>query len=663
MNITEILFFKVYRNRYIRTVIFDKLSKGYGYYDVVYADWCVRSKNYSLLKEKLKNSDFLTLAENSSCDIAAIPDHELFVECFTRFKNYFPKDLYIITERAVFYNQLSNLKWLISKGYTLLDSEVSFINAIRHSNVKMLKYLCNDLHLEKCATRSLVKALSQENIEIIKIVLQLCLDEIKGEQESSIILDFIKTGNLQVFEMAKQVWGDSSIERVIREKLLYVYESAVGNYDFFNHIFKNYGTGWDGEFYEFDKIDSIVQHIVVPAFCGGHFDVLSLLFYNNCLPIDLFSPPATTKEFDRNQDNCFEFLNSFRKENRLHLKLIGLSNIKDALSNIENVEFYNSLGFPIDSTCLLKCLDHFDKDVFLYLWNNGRFKISKDKIFDGVRDFGNLLVYKCFETNNSWVLEFLHERKFSLTLPSSWFQHFNYIDGNYHFLLLLLKIAPFAFKNSLFFTYSIKKSINMGSIKLFNFFNQLLDSFNLDMKKEIISSCLSTITENGSMYLIESILGQGDKDDASIGENAAACNLEIVRSLLENGYIFTEKAFQVAVTKGSIYTVEYLYKFIPGGITIKEIHLYEAFKRKRDKIKCLQFLFDNFKGQIPELFYTTDNIQILDLVTKNREKIIFFKNMIDRVKENAIRNNIFDVLKYYSLPYKKVDCGWDCEEY
>ncbi|KAF2075307.1 hypothetical protein CYY_003384 [Polysphondylium violaceum] len=639
MSTTE-LFFRVYRNKYIRLIIFDRLSKGYGYDDLVFVDWMVQNKYYALLKEKLENNDYLTFTPGGRQNIVAIPDHALFLQCFERFEQYFRANSPScppIATAAVQCNQLENLKYLVGAGHQIFNDGKHLTHAIVHGNMEMFYYL-QTIGVQDFGKETLFQAIQKKNVEATAFMLGKVKNSLHNNDQVFVIKQCIESGDVGIFKVCEQHFDKHYINHIVDAFNVEVYESVCKSYDLFVYLFENYNH------HKFNLLSiGYLTQFMLCTLPYNRFDVVNFLYFNRCLPENVFTPPNPTKEM--NKKKCLEFLSAYQPNNDYWLPSLDI--IKDVFANQKKVEYFHEIGFQITHNCLLKCLDNFSVQTFMYLWTNGKFRLVKDKIYQGNKIYSSELMIKCLEKNNRWVPNFLMQHG-SCPLPQYWYKYFNFIDGNFAFLLLMMKISPFTFKNVDFYIYGIKKSIVLGSLKLFRFLFTSLSIFGSDTKTKVISSCLSTITENGSMYIIDYILQQGDKTDTAIGENAATCNLEIVKTLFENGYIFTFKAFEIALERGSFATVEYLYHRVAKDHMINRSHLLMAYQRKRDQLKCLEFLLDGFVGFTSPFVHSCSSLSTVKLLAKHQKKFTDPEKAMNDIYSYAKSLNCLDILEFYS---------------
>ncbi|KAK5578626.1 hypothetical protein RB653_008298 [Dictyostelium firmibasis] len=437
----EHLFFKVFRNKVIRTIIF-KFIEGTGtkYSSIHSALWMMNNKHYELFKDKLKTNSSIEYPIESYIKVIEMIDDiailNLFIDDFNRASLIAPRLIPIIDYLAT-YGKLEFIKHLENNykdNKKILYSDKPIDCSCLSGSIECLKYL--EENYKQCTTKALDNASMKGHLEIVKYLLDNRTEG--GENALSLA---IENGHLEVVK-----YLDVHAKSLKTSDQSWNKAAENGHLEMCEYLHKNRKEGFT--VFAVDK-----------AAAKGHLEVVKYLIKNR---LEGCTPTALNLAAKYNHAEICKFL--------IESKAPGNSNsiCNAALTgNIHLVNFIHS-----------KTTYRVSANTFSYVCLNGDFEMVKClTLLDTPMTYS--AYEKAAQNGHFKIIEFLHFNRpndFSSPQAANLAAQFNH----YNTLRFLIKYRPESNPHTALKAASDNKNEKIPNLQKMNDIDYNKDLFNLE---------------------------------------------------------------------------------------------------------------------------------------------------------------------------------------
>ncbi|KAF2075315.1 hypothetical protein CYY_003392 [Polysphondylium violaceum] len=507
----------------------------------------------------------------------------------------------------------------------------------------MLQYLYHELCVKEFTSEAIESAIRTKNVEMVKFVFQS--DVIKAYRSTHAETEnFVRIAagsqNLEIYKIVLNTFQlDSGLG----------FEPSFTCFEIFKYILDTCDV--EPLLASINYINMTrMTRMIIALTTNGFVDCLQELFSRNLVPHSMYTEIAHLAL----SSSCFGIFDLVNDKEPINYQFISLSNIPDALTNLEHAQLYFGRGATLKKACLLAaCRNSTPFEVFQFIWSNLRITINSQKgiTIDYSPQLVNAsLVNECVKYANSRVLEFLHSSGFvqpSMIEAATWKNCRVSSDADTQFFKLLFEIKPPVSSEASCLTNVLNNCVVSGNLDLYKFI--------YFKYKEVASSPwttnpnYATAALRNEFEIIKFLQSQGDHSDHFAVDNVSYGNrLDILKFFIENGHTGVA-AISNSAYEGRLEMLSYL-------LTLDFPHTHVASGLVRgvmsDRITSIQLILSCKKFPDPSFLVQSlvsqNNIVIVKYIFNKQHKGFqeITQESKDSLLELALVNGYLDIIKF-----------------
>ncbi|KAF2068603.1 hypothetical protein CYY_010071, partial [Polysphondylium violaceum] len=610
------MIFSTFKNR--NTTI----KSSYSYKEIISLEWIISNNKYYLLKDKIKNQCNLIVSPNVALLLFNIKDSDIFQLAFDRYRHYLDPSIPLpVIERAADKGNLYALKMLVEMGYKIkTDTESILHSAIKNNDFEMLQYLVEVLKLKSLKQQSLLHAIQSKNIEIIEYLLHNFARSIQMMDKEFILKTIAEWATLDILLLFKGFYKEITVFEYTRV----IFPNSFLNISILSYIFDNnhLDTSIRGSM---EWIDLIME-MIGKAIQNSNIDVIKYLVTK----VDLPQSSRSTLYHLAFQKSSLEIFYYLLEKNLFTYQTFYLSDINMALVDVDSLLKYLKLGVKVGKRCLLYFVTRpYLNQEFNTVWekreNPTTSTAHNGRVYVQGTDITLLLIQRCLENNNVFVLDFLFKNDFFPKEPEIIGYHCSFNDSSVPILQFYLSNCPHPPHIYLNFAEEIQKAIESNSIKLLDFLCQelLKTHVRIDisklyglacqhscipllrlLKEKNISPSTYSLSIAGSPKVIEFISKNYSSfvyciSDLTLSNAISNNRLACVQYLMENHFSYfsypSKKYMRALGESGSLDMIKYFYRYNDKFVQRPSYQLTFDIAFKCQFLDILKFLFETEK--------------------------------------------------------------------
>ncbi|KAF2076661.1 hypothetical protein CYY_002031 [Polysphondylium violaceum] len=534
--------------------------------------WVIENRHFGLLRDKLKRNEYLYCYPQYLKIIMHIRDLELFKQCFSKYKLYFPLNGWYpqTIKMAVDANNYIVMRYLIQCGFKPCSR--SFEQAVKLRNADMVCFLAPLVENLIITDELIDQAIDSCKIEIVERVLELaknCTVKPKLKLPMDRIRRALSTGKVEILKIFEK---ETPFDYDDLDSTYFV--AASSSLEMFVYLYERYGEclktkkdAWS--FY------LITDRVSYECARRGDVDIIKYIYENKLVDSgQLLSRSLSILRFG--QIEVFKWIREhFLPANIGPIEKTYICDVRGSLMSLENVRYLYDLGLSISSNCLLQAI-RLQPEVFIFLYNHANcssFNSYSPEMF----------VYECVKYDNAEVLLYLKQHGSKVVIrPDAWDKSGSNDKCLDVFKLIFQDDPPLESDVGKIST-SMNKAAIGGALKVFKYLYEI--------KKQWPQQSVSEdyqFYESAAMYGHLNILEYLHEQKAPfIGSSAMVSaaqtnRLDLIEYLFEQGHKCTSVVLETAAFYGHLSIIKYFASKIPDFQQLCTDHvLFNAIRESR----------------------------------------------------------------------------------
>ncbi|KAF2074503.1 hypothetical protein CYY_004208 [Polysphondylium violaceum] len=606
MNIDQ-LFRNVYNNKFLNRNIqyFIKLNRVTRKYDdLCGVNFMIQNKYWCLLKDKLKRKEYLAITPHQKNIIFSIPDFDLFLMVFNRFKHYYPVAYPPLLQEATKKDNLEILVYLHKLGYKG-TMNVCLDDAIRNKNSAMVRYLLEKFDYCLVAENKffgmiLNFATEINDLEMVKYMLKNKQQHMTFDKLEVALQVACANGSLEIFQLLYSTRGNMT-------PFLYWFTTTICHFEMFMYLLHTFKSSIKQEWYiEIAKTCKYKSH-----------EIVLYLLQHELIDQDTWNTVKTTIALDAFKNNDMQVYQQF-KDSDSRLKTLYLSSVKGATDSLERVKELLSMGLMVDIYSVsMASKNPNSPEILEYLWRQEFCSTFSLNLF--VSKIGG--VVKC---NQYLLLQFLIKNQYDLSKEQWWWCDMAKVDRNLPFIQLFLsKYPPDDQMRVAHLSNGLSEAATFNSINTFKYLYDLL-LLESDQSPQLYSEAYKKAVANSNIDIIEHFIQKNTPhDNCVLGYSRS---VEIAELLIKSQtHTINEQTIPTIVgDSNDLHVLKYLMELFPKSNQDLVWSINLAIRRsvsagKFEHFKYLLAHSNNIHDQsILKTIGTFGNLQMLDYYVQYR---------------------------------------------